>query len=246
MLHGINLVIPAGEHVAILGPSGAGKSTLASLILRMIDPSSGTVRVGGEDLRELQTASVRSHVSILLQDSVLFGTTVRENIRFGRLDASDEEIEHAASLAQADTFIRALPNGYDTVLSEAAKDLSGGQRQRLAIARAILRRAPIVILDEATAGLDPASRDSILDALAVLSRGRTSITITHDAFAAHACDRIIWLEDGRIVEEGPPARLLQDPESRFSRWMGSPPSPVPGEAAKFSPAQPLDHEAAQP
>lgn len=245
VLHGISLVIPAGEHVAILGPSGAGKSTLASLILRMIDPNSGTVRVGGEDLRELQTASVRSHVSILLQDSVLFGTTVRENIRFGRLDASDEEIEHAAALAQADTFIRALPNGYDTVLGEAAKDLSGGQRQRLAIARAILRQAPIVILDEATAGLDPASRDSILDALAVLSRGRTSITITHDAFAARACDRIIWLEDGRIAEEGPPARLLQDPGSRFSRWIGGPPSPVPGGAAKFPPAQPLDHEAAR-
>ncbi|MEC5179606.1 ABC transporter ATP-binding protein [Arthrobacter sp. CG_A4] len=228
VLHGINLRIPSGEHVAILGPSGAGKSTLASLVLRMIDPISGMVRVGGEDLRELQIASVRAHVSILLQDSVLFGTTVRENIRFGRLDATDGEIEAAAALAQADGFIRALPNGYDTVLGEAAKDLSGGQRQRLAIARAILRQAPIVILDEATAGLDPASRDSILDALQVLTRGRTSITITHDAFAARACDRIIWLQDGRIIEEGRPAELLQDPESHFSRWMGGPPSPPAG------------------
>ena len=214
-----------GNACAILGPSGAGKSTLASLILRMIDPTTGTVRVGGEDLRELQIASVRSHVSILLQDSVLFGTTVRENIRFGRLDASDEDIEHAAALAQADGFIRALPDGYDTVLGEAAKDLSGGQRQRLAIARAILRQAPIVILDEATAGLDPASRESILDALDVLTRGRTSITITHDAFAARLCDRIIWLEDGRILEEGRPLELLQDPDSRFSRWMGDAPIP---------------------
>ena len=152
MLHGINLTIPAGEHLAILGPSGAGKSTLASLILRMIDPVTGSVRVGGEDLRDLKIASVRSHVSILLQDSVLFGTSVRDNIRFGRLDATDHEIEEAAALAQADGFIRALPDGYDTVLGEAAKDLSGGQRQRIAIARAILRRAPIVILDEATAG----------------------------------------------------------------------------------------------
>ncbi len=219
VLHGINLKIPAGEHLAILGPSGAGKSTLASLVLRMIDPTSGTVRVGGEDLRELQTASVRSHVSILLQDSVLFGTTVRDNIRFGRLDASDADIEEAAVLAQADSFIRKLPEGYETVLGDAAKDLSGGQRQRLAIARAILRQAPIIILDEATAGLDPASRESILDALDVLTRGRTSITITHDAFAARLCDRVIWLEDGRILEEGKPLELLRDPESRFSQWL---------------------------
>ena len=171
----------------------------------MIDPTSGVVRVGGEDLRELQIASVRSHVSILLQDSVLFGTTVRENIKFGRLDASDEDIEQAAALAQADGFIRELPRGYDAVLGEAAKDLSGGQRQRLAIARAILRQAPIVILDEATAGLDPASRESILDALEVLTRDRTSITITHDAFAARACDRD-HLAGGRPHHRrGPPA-----------------------------------------
>jgi ATP-binding cassette subfamily B protein len=225
VLHGINLSIPAGEHLAIVGPSGAGKSTLASLVLRMIDPTSGTVRVGGEDLKELQIASVRAHVSILLQDSVLFGTTVRENIRFGRLDASDEDIENAASLAQADAFIRVLPDGYETVLGEAAKDLSGGQRQRLAIARALLRQAPIVILDEATAGLDPAARESILDALQILTRGRTSITVTHDAFSARSCDRVIWLEDGRIVEEGRPSELLQDAESRFARWMGDFPKP---------------------
>jgi ATP-binding cassette subfamily B protein len=224
VLQGINLSIPAGEHLAILGPSGAGKSTLASLILRMIDPTSGTVRVAGEDLKELQIASVRSHVSILLQDSVLFGTTVRENIRFGRLDASDEDIENAAVLAQADAFIRALPDGYETVLGEAARDLSGGQRQRLAIARALLRQAPIVILDEATAGLDPANRESILDSLQVLAMGRTSITITHDAFAARLCDRVIWLEDGRIIEEGRPSELLQDAESRFARWMGDTPN----------------------
>jgi ATP-binding cassette, subfamily B, bacterial len=229
VLHGIKLRIPAGEHLAILGPSGAGKSTLASLVLRMIDPTSGMVRVGGEDLRDLKIASVRSHVSILLQDSVLFGTTVRENIRFGRLDATDEEIETAAAVAQADGFIRALPNGYDTVLGEAAKDLSGGQRQRLAIARAVLRQAPIVILDEATAGLDPASRESILDALGVLTQGRTSITITHDAFAARSSDRVIWLEDGRIIEEGRPSELLQNPDSQFSRWIGNASSPIAAE-----------------
>lgn len=220
VLHGISLTIPAGEHVAILGPSGAGKSTLASLILRMIDPTTGTVRIGGEDLRELTIASVRSHVSILLQDSVLFGSSVRDNIRFGRLDATDQDIEEAAALAQADGFIRALPDGYDTVLGEAAKDLSGGQRQRIAIARAILRKAPIVILDEATAGLDPVARNSVLQALDALARSRTSITITHDAHSARSCDRIIWLDHGRITETGRPEELLRDPGSRFARWIG--------------------------
>ncbi len=219
VLRGIDLVIPAGEHLALLGPSGAGKSTLASLVLRMIDPSIGSVTVGGEDLRTLTIASVRSHVSILLQDSVLFGTSVRDNIRFGRLDASDEEIVAAAVMANADGFIRELSDGYDTVLGDAANNLSGGQRQRLAIARAMLRRAPVVILDEATAGLDPASRDSVLDAMNALTQGRTSITITHDAISARRCDRVIWLEEGRILEEGKPAALLEDPASRFTEWV---------------------------
>ncbi|WP_427015715.1 ABC transporter ATP-binding protein [Pseudarthrobacter sp. P1] len=219
VLHRIKLVIPAAQHLAILGPSGAGKSTLASLVLRMIDPSTGSVKLGGEDLRDLTIASVRSHVSILLQDSVLFGTTVRENIRFGRLEASDEDIEAAGVLAQADTFIRALPQGYDTVLGEAANDLSGGQRQRIAIARAMLREAPIVILDEATAGLDPVARDSVLSAMDALTAGRTSITITHDVYSAESCDRAIWLENGEIVEDGQPAVLMEDPESRFARWV---------------------------
>ena len=218
VLHGITLAIPAGEHLALLGPSGAGKSTLASLVLRMIDPTTGTVKVGGEDLRDLTIASVRSQVSILLQDSVLFGVSVRENIRFGRLDASDREIEEVAVLANADRFIRRLPDGYETVLGDAANNLSGGQRQRLAIARAMLRHAPVVILDEATAGLDPPSRDSVLDALETLTRGRTSITITHEVNSARRCDRVVWLDDGRIVEQGSPAELLSDAGSRFAQW----------------------------
>lgn len=219
VLKGINLTIPAGQHCALLGPSGAGKSTLASMVLRMVDPWKGSVSLGGKDLRDVTIASVRSHVSILLQDSVLFGTTVRENIRFGRLDATDEEIEAVAVLAQADSFIRALPEGYDTVLGESANDLSGGQRQRLAVARAMLRKAPVVILDEATSGLDPASRDSVLSALDQLTEGRTSITITHDINSAQSCDRVIWLEDGEIVEDGPPQLLLADPGSRFAGWV---------------------------
>jgi ATP-binding cassette subfamily B protein len=219
VLKGIDLTIPAGQHCALLGPSGAGKSTLASMVLRMVDPREGSVSLGGRDLRDLTIASVRAHVSILLQDSVLFGTTVRENIRFGRLDATDEEIEEVAALAQADGFIRALPEGYETVLGESANDLSGGQRQRLAVARAMLRKAPVVILDEATAGLDPASRDSVLSALDRLTEGRTSITITHDINSAQSCDRVIWLEDGEIVEDGPPQSLLANPGSRFAGWV---------------------------
>ena len=232
---GINLAIPAGEHWRPVGPSGAGKSTLASMVLRMLDPAKGTVSIGGEDLRDLTITSVRSHVSILLQDSVLFGTTVRDNIRFGRLDATDEEIEAAAALAQADGFIRALPQGFDTALGEAAKDLSGGQRQRLAIARAMLRQAPIVILDEATAGLDPVSRDSVLGALDKLTEGRTSITITHDVHSAQSCDRVLWLEAGEIVEEGPPESLLADPDSRFSGWVRRQQGVQPGEALRVGP-----------
>jgi ATP-binding cassette subfamily B protein len=158
-------------------------------------------------------------VSILLQDSVLFGTSVLENIRFGRLDASDEDIHAVAALAQADGFIRALPESYDTVLGEAASDLSGGQRQRIAIARAMLRRAPIVVLDEATAGLDPVSRDEVLSALETLTAGRTTITITHDVHSARSCDRVLWLEDGRIIEDGTPASLLEMPNTRFAQWV---------------------------
>ena len=232
VLRGITLTIPAGQHCALLGPSGAGKSTLASMILRMVDPWEGSVSLGGQDLRGLTIASVRAHVSILLQDSVLFGTSVRENIRFGRLDATDEEIEAVAALAQADGFIRALPEGYESVLGEAANDLSGGQRQRLAVARAMLRKAPIVILDEATAGLDPASRDSVLEALDTLTEGRTSITITHDVNSAQSCDRVIWLEDGEILEDGPPQSLLADPDSRFAGWVHRQQTAEPGELFK--------------
>nr|WP_246469063.1 ABC transporter ATP-binding protein [Arthrobacter ipis] len=237
VLHGISLTIPAGEHLAILGPSGAGKSTLASLVLRMIDPSAGSVRVGGEDLRDLTIASVRAHVSILLQDSVLFGASVRDNIRFGRLDATDRDVEEAAVLAQADGFIRALPDGYDTVLGEAAKDLSGGERQRIAIARAVLRQAPIVILDEATAGLDPVSRNSVLQALAALTQRRTSITITHDAHSARSCDRVVWLEHGRIVEAGRPEDLLRDSGSRFFHWMADQAPGVQNRPGEVSPGE---------
>ena len=215
---GLDLMIPAGERVGLLGPSGAGKSTLAGYLLRLADTGTGAVLVDGYDTRKVTKADLRSHVSILLQESVLFATTVRENIRYGRLDASDEEVEAAAIRAGADAFIRALPEGYDTMLGARGDTLSGGQRQRIAIARALVRRAPVVILDEPTTGLDPASRALVEDSLWELTKGRTTLAITHDISMIRELDRVLWLEDGRIVEDGAPADLLTRPESRVAQW----------------------------
>ena len=214
----LQLSIPAGQNVCLLGPSGAGKSTLVGLLLRMVDPVAGEARIDGIDVRDVTLASLRSQVSILLQDSVLFATTVRENIRYGRLDAGDEEVEDAARRANAAEFITALPDGYDTVLGSRGNTLSGGQRQRIAIARAMLRDAPIVILDEATTGLDPAGRALVEASLERLTRDRTTITITHDSQSVRRADRVLWLEQGRIIEDGSPRELLARPESRLSQW----------------------------
>lgn len=215
---GLDLMIPAGQRVGLLGPSGAGKSTLAGYLLRLADTGTGAVLVDGYDTRKVTKADLRAHVSILLQESVLFATTVRENIRYGRLDASDEEVEAAAVRAGADAFIRALPQGYDTMLGARGDTLSGGQRQRIAIARALVRRAPVVILDEPTTGLDPASRALVEDSLWELTKGRTTLAITHDISMIRELDRVLWLEDGRIVEDGAPAELLSRPESRVAQW----------------------------
>ncbi|WP_104197586.1 ABC transporter ATP-binding protein [Cryobacterium sp. M15] len=216
---GLSLEIPAGQNVCLLGPSGSGKSTLVGLILRMVDPSSGSVRIDGTDVRDVTLRSLRGQVSILLQDSVLFATTVRENIRYGRLDATDADVEDAARIANAEEFITALPSGFETILGGRGNTLSGGQRQRIAIARAVLRDAPIVILDEATTGLDPSGRSVVEASMETLTRGRTVITITHASHAVHRADRVLWLEDGRIVEDGSPAELLKSPGSRLSNWL---------------------------
>jgi ATP-binding cassette subfamily B protein len=216
---GLSLEIPAGQNVCLLGPSGSGKSTLVGLILRMVDPTSGSVRIDGTDVREVTLRSLRGQVSILLQDSVLFATTVRENIRYGRLDATNADVEDAARIANAEEFITALPSGFETVLGGRGNTLSGGQRQRIAIARAVLRDAPIVILDEATTGLDPSGRSVVEASMDTLIRGRTVITITHASHAVHRADRVLWLEDGRIVEDGSPTELLKSPSSRLSQWL---------------------------
>lgn len=218
LFHHLDLHVAAGERVGLLGPSGAGKSTLASYLLRLADVEEGQVLIDYYDTREVSLEELRSKVSILLQESVLFTTTVRENIRYGRLDATDAEVEEAARAAGAHEFITALPEGYDTVLGARGDTLSGGQRQRLAIARAMVRNAPIVILDEPTTGLDPASRQLVKESLDTLTAGRTTLAITHDLAMIRGLDRLLWLEDGRILEDGSPADLLSDPDSRVGTW----------------------------
>jgi ATP-binding cassette subfamily B protein len=215
----LDVTILAGQNICLLGPSGAGKSTLVGLLVRMADPSRGRVSIDGVDVRDATLASVRSQVSVLLQESVLFAASVGENIRYGRLDATMADVEAAARAANAHEFIAALPDGYNTILGSRGNTLSGGQRQRIAIARAMLRDAPIVILDEATTGLDPAGRALVEESLERLTANRTTITITHDSSSVLRADRVLWLEDGRIVEDGPPADLMDQPDSRLAGWM---------------------------
>lgn len=201
-------VIP-GQRVALVGPSGGGKSTLVSLLLRLYDPLSGEIFIDGCDLREYKIESLRRQISIVLQDSVLFGVSIRDNIAYGALGASDREIKAAARLANAHDFIMALPQGYDTVLSERGSTLSGGQRQRIAIARAAVRQAPIVILDEPTVGLDNKSEQAVTEALDRLTANCTTFLITHDLRSAENADRIFYIENGTILERGTHSELMQ-------------------------------------
>jgi subfamily B ATP-binding cassette protein MsbA len=208
VLSRINLRIAPGEKVAIVGATGAGKSTLISLVPRLYDPSSGTVSIDGEDIRNYSVQSLRAQISLVLQDSLLFSGTIRENIAFGRPDASDKEIVAASVVANAAEFIDRLPEGYETLVAEGGATLSGGQKQRIAIARAVLRASPILILDEPTSGLDAASERTVIDALERAARGRTTLLIAHRLTTVRLADRIIVLEKGRIVEEGPHQELL--------------------------------------
>ncbi|WRH26480.1 ATP-binding cassette domain-containing protein [Arthrobacter sp. JZ12] len=217
VLSDLTLHLQEGRNTAIVGPSGSGKSTLLSLLVRTMDPQQGSVHLDGVNLRDITLGSLRSKVSLVLQDAVLFTGTIRENIRYGRLSATDEEVEDAARLAQADRFITAFAEGYDTAVGERGGTLSGGQRQRIAIARAILRGAPVVLLDEVTTGLDHDARTEVLKALASLTEGRTAVTVTHEASVALQCDRIVWLEDGRVLLDGSPDELMRFP--LFARWV---------------------------
>lgn len=208
VLRGINLTIAPGEKVAIVGPTGVGKSTLASLVLRFYDPDHGSVRVDGEDVRRYTLSSLRENMSVVLQETLLFRATVRENIAFGRPDATDDQIIEASQIADADEFIRRLEDGYDTVLGERGVTLSGGQRQRIAIARAVLRNSPILILDEPTTGLDAASEDAVVRALERAAASRTTLLITHRLATVRFADRIIVIDEGLIAEEGTHADLM--------------------------------------
>ncbi|MEY6432460.1 ABC transporter ATP-binding protein [Thioalkalicoccus limnaeus] len=208
VLNQIDLCVAPGERVAVVGPSGMGKSTLVSLLLRLHDPREGRVLVDGVDIREYRLDSLRAQISIVLSDSLLFAASVRDNIGYGAPDASTEQIERAARLANAHAFITALPNGYDTLLGERGVTLSSGQRQRIAIARAALRRGPILILDEPTSGLDRDNERAVIEALENLSRGRTVLMITHDLELAARADRILYLEAGGLSEQGAHAELL--------------------------------------
>ncbi|MDO5617443.1 ABC transporter ATP-binding protein [Kocuria sp.] len=219
VLRDIDVVIPPGQHVSVIGPSGSGKSTLAALLVRSLDPAHGSVAVDGQDLRLLSLESVRANVALLLQESVLFHGTIRENIRLGREQATDAQVEAAAKAAQAHDFVLSFPDGYNTVVAERGSSLSGGQRQRIAIARALLRDAPVVVLDEATTGLDPQSTQAVVDAIAELIQGRTSLAVTHDAAMALASDRVLWVQDGRILLDGTPEELLADPHGVFAAWV---------------------------
>jgi ATP-binding cassette, subfamily B, bacterial len=201
-LNGVSFQVRQGEKLAIVGPSGAGKSTIFHLLLRFYDPTSGRITFDRLPLTELDPAQLRRYIALVPQDSVMFAASVRDNIRFGRPDASDAEVARAAELAHAAGFIANLPNGYDTPVGERGVTLSGGQRQRIAIARAILRDAPLLLLDEATSSLDAESETQVAAALADLMRKRTTIVIAHRLATVLSCDRILVLDEGRIVEEG--------------------------------------------
>ncbi|OCQ92676.1 protein tyrosine phosphatase [Nostoc sp. MBR 210] len=208
ILQDINLDIAPGQKVAIVGTSGGGKSTLVSLLLRLYEPTSGRVIIDGLDIREYTLASLRPQISVVLQDSLLFAASIRENIAYGVAGVSDGEIEAAARLAHAHDFIQALPQGYDTLVGERGATLSGGQRQRIAIARAAIRQAPILILDEPTTGLDKVNEKAVIDALQCLSRNKTTFLITHDLDFATRADVIVYLEHGRVVEQGSHRELM--------------------------------------
>ena len=203
-----DLDVRPGETVALVGPSGAGKSTVFSLLLRFYDPQAGSIEVDGWDLRSQSLGGLRARIGLVPQDAVVFSTSAMENIRYGRAGASDAEVIEAAKAAHADSFLRALPQGYDTYLGERGVRLSGGQRQRIAIARAMLKNPPLLLLDEATSALDAESERMVQAALAAAMAGRTTLVIAHRLATVQQADRIVVLEHGRIVEQGTHEQLM--------------------------------------
>ncbi|OFV91401.1 MAG: hypothetical protein A3H95_08405 [Acidobacteria bacterium RIFCSPLOWO2_02_FULL_64_15] len=209
VLHDITFDATPGQMIALVGLTGAGKTTLVSLIPRFYAPTAGRVLVDGVDVRQYRIRSLREQTAIVLQDPVLFSGTIRDNLRYGRLDATDAEIEEAARAAHAHEFISRLAKGYDTEVAEAGASLSGGERQRLSVARAILKNAPILILDEPTSSLDAISEEIVFAALKRLRAGRTTIVIAHRLSTVRDADRILVLDGGRIAAQGRHEELLQ-------------------------------------
>jgi ATP-binding cassette subfamily B protein len=218
ILKGISFEVPAGKTVAIVGPSGAGKSTISRLLFRLYDVSGGRILIDGQDIRAVTQASLRASIGMVPQDTVLFNDTIRYNIRYGRWDASDAEVEQAARLAQIDHFIRMAPKGYETQVGERGLKLSGGEKQRVAIARTVLKAPPILVLDEATSALDTHTEHEIQGALDRVAKNRTSLVIAHRLSTIVGADEIIVLDQGRIAERGTHAKLLAQGGLYASMW----------------------------
>jgi ATP-binding cassette subfamily B protein len=218
ILDGLSFEVPAGKMVAIVGPSGAGKSTVSRILLRFYDVAGGRVTIDGQDIRDVTQQSLRAAMGVVPQDTVLFNDTILYNIRYGRPDATAEEVQQAARMAQIDGFIRALPDGYRTMVGERGLKLSGGEKQRVAIARTILKAPPILILDEATSALDSHTEKEIQDALDEVARERTTLVIAHRLSTIIGADRILVLDGGRLVEQGTHAELLAAGGLYASLW----------------------------
>jgi ATP-binding cassette subfamily B protein len=218
ILKGLSFEVPAGRTVAIVGPSGAGKSTISRLLFRFYDVTSGRILIDGQDIRDVTQLSLRSAIGMVPQDTVLFNDTLRYNIRYGRWEATDAEVEEAARLAQIDAFIRLSPKGYETEVGERGLKLSGGEKQRVAIARTILKAPPILVLDEATSALDSHTEKEIQDALDRVSENRTTLVIAHRLSTIVNADDIIVLEAGRIAERGTHRQLLEAGGLYASMW----------------------------